>query len=213
MSTMSYEAFFPWVQPIVPSCPDPSIVVALRDACIEFCFETHYLQSVIDEQTVTSGSASYDLGVSTGEDLSFILALYVDGVKLTKKAPSELDELYRYMDWTTFSGQPVYYTQFNADEITLVPYPDTTRTLTGRMVRQPSPTSTTCDATLIDYREEIAQGALARLHMQPDQPYTSPNAAMMARQKFNAGIANAKAYVRGGMSASTEMKVRYKRYW
>lgn len=216
MTMVNYEGFFPYIQPQVPGCPDPSIIVAVRNACIDFCEQTLFLQSVIDSQILVTNQANYDFGLSTGEELAHIIALYVNGIKCTKKAPAELDDLYRYLDWTTFTGQPIYYTQMLPDEVILVPYPDNvkTYTLTGRIARRPTEASTTFDSLLLErYNEEIAQGALARLHMQPDQSYTSPNAALVAKRIFDAAIGNAKSYVRGGMSPSTHMRVRFNRMW
>lgn len=216
MTTVSYEGFYPYIQPSVPSCPDPSMLIAVRNSCIDFCEQTLFLQSVIDSQLLVTNQANYDLGLSSNEELAHVIALYVNAIKLTKKAPAELDDLYRYMDWSTFSGQPIYYTQMIPDEIILVPYPDNvmTYTLTGRIARRPTESSTTCDSLLLErFNEEIAQGALARIHMQPDQPHTSPNASAVAQAKFGAYINNAKSYVRGGMSASTHIRVRFNRVW
>lgn len=213
MSNVTYESFFPYVQPHVPSCPDPSMIIAIRSACIEFCEETNYFNDVVEEQIVAN-EPLYELSVPTGYNLSHVIELYANGLRLMKKSPLELKELFNGMDWMTMPGPARYFTQLNTSEVRLCPIPDVDGELTGRYAYTPTRTSTQVDSTLFDdYVEVIAQGALARLFDQPDQPYSNAARQMMAHAKFQSGIANAKAYVRGGMSASTGMHVRMRRYW
>ena len=214
MSAVSYETLFPYVQPMVPSCPDPSIVIAIRNAVIEFCDETYYFNDAMDPILATAGTSIYEISVPTDYTLVAVTELYADGLVVHRKAPSELKTLYNGLDWQTIDGFPRYFTQFNTSEIVLCPKPDQTVTLTGHIAYTPTRASTTVEEMLInDYAEVLAQGALARIYAQPDQSYTNASAALMARREFMSGIANAKAYVRGGMSASTPQRVRFRRFW
>jgi hypothetical protein len=213
MSAVDYEEFFPYVQPYVASCPDASLVIAIRSACIEFCEETNFLNDTIEEQVIAN-EATYELSVPTGYALSHIMEMYVGGLKLVKQTPLILEKLFNGMDWMSMPGPARYYTQLNTDEVRLCPVPDVEGSMTGRYAYAPLRTSTSVDERVFnDYVEVIAEGALARIFGQPDQPYTNPQARLMAERKFMSGIANAKAYVRGGMSASTEMHVRFRRIW
>jgi hypothetical protein len=213
MSNISYEEFFPFVQPMVPSCPDPSMVVAIRSACIEFCEETNYLTEEVDE-TLLANESTYELSVPTHNSLNLILELYANGLKILPKSPLELEKMFNGMYWRDMPGPPRYYTMLNNNEITICPYPDVVGTLTGRFSYAPTRSSTVVDERVFDdYAEVIAYGALARIHGQPDQAYSDPAKQMMAERKFMSGIANAKARVKGGMSASTPMQVRFRRFW
>ena len=44
MTAVSYEVFLPEVMPYVHDVPEIVAVQAIRNACIEFCEKTHYLQ-------------------------------------------------------------------------------------------------------------------------------------------------------------------------
>ena len=48
MSEISYEVFLPEVMPFVRDVPEIVAVQAIRNAVIEFCEETHYMQENLD---------------------------------------------------------------------------------------------------------------------------------------------------------------------
>lgn len=210
----AWSAFFPYIQPLVPSCPEPSIEHAVRAACIEFCDQTHFLTDELDQITFSADENTYEVDVPTGYVLSQPVVLFADGLMLVRKAPHELEQLFARLDWQEITGQPSYFTMFNTTEIVLSPTPDSSGTVTGRIAFTPSRTATTIDQQVFEsYAEVIASGALAAIYMHPDQPYTSAAMSMANRAKFDAGIANAKATVRGGMSAATPMQVRFRKHW
>lgn len=213
MSNVSYENFFPYVQPMVPACPDPSMVVAIRSACIEFCEQTNYLSDEIDE-TLLADEPTYEISVPANTAICAVLELYANGLKILPKSPLELEQLFNGMYWRDIEGPPRYYTMLNRNEVTVCPKPEENGTLTGRYAYAPTRASTTVDERVFDdYCELIAQGALARLYGQPDQPHSDPQKQIIAERKFMSGIADAKAHVKGGMRASTPMRVRLRRIW
>jgi hypothetical protein len=213
VSNISYENFFPYVQPMVPSCADPSMVIAIRSACIEFCEQTNYLTDEVEE-TLLADEPTYEISVPTHNSLNQIIELYANGLKILPKSPLELEKLFNGMYWRDMPGPPRYYTMLNNSEITVCPYPDVNGTLTGRFSYAPTRSSTVVDERVFDdYAEVIAQGALARLFSQPDQPYSNPQNQIIAERKFMSGIADAKARVKGGMSAATPMRVGFRRHW
>ena len=211
----AWADFFPYIQPLVPSCPNPSVEHAVRAACIEFCDQTHFLTDTMDQITFVAGENTYEVDVPTGYVLSQPVVLFANGLQLVRKAPHELEQLFGRLDWQEVTGTtPCYFTMFNTYEIVLAPTPDATGVVTGRIAYTPSRTATEVDDQVFEsYAEVIADGALAQIYMHPDQPYTSATLALAHRSKFDAGIANAKATVRGGMSAATPMQVRFRRHW
>lgn len=212
MSNIAYELFFPYVQPQVPACPDPSLVMAIRNACIQFCEDTLFLNDTIDSVQAAVGNNLYDLDAPTGQTVSKIKRLFFDGRELFHKTPDELNGLYGVTDWQTTTGTPLFFTQLATDQFMLVPVPEATGSISGQVAYKPTRASTTVDSRLLEkYAEVIALGALARVYLQPDQPYTNPSNALAAGAMFSAGISNAKAYVRGGMDAATPMRVRFNR--
>lgn len=214
MSAISYELFYPYIQPHVAGCPDPSLLMAVRGACIEFCEQTNYFNETFADVQVLANTNNYEMDVQRNYVLVDVLELYVSGLKLVKKSSLELEKLYGMFDWQTVEGQPKFFTRLNTAEVVLVPKPTEVGELSGRFSYAPSRTSTTVEESLFeDYAEVIAQGALSKIYMHPGQNYTSPAMALSVGREFMSGIANAKAYVKGGMSASTPMRVRFMRNW
>lgn len=188
--------------------------MAVRSACIEFCEQTNYFTETFTGAQITDSTNTYEMDVPRNYVLVDILELYAYGLKLVKKSPLELEKLYGMLNWQTVEGQPKFFTRLNTSEVILAPFPTETGEMQGRFSYAPSRTSTTVEESLFeDYAEVIAQGALSKIYMHPNQPYTSPAMALSVGREFMSGIANAKAYVKGGMSASTPMRVRFQRNW
>ena len=61
MTAVSYEVFLPEVMPYVHDVPEIVAVQAIRNACIEFCEETHYLQENLDPITGQENVGEYYL--------------------------------------------------------------------------------------------------------------------------------------------------------
>lgn len=214
MTPVSYDAFLPHVLPYVPHCFEEQAIIAVRNACIDFCRDSLVLQDEIDPIGVTAGEATYEIDVPPGYVLGQVLSLYYVGRKLERKSQLELERLYT-RDWQSLAGTPQVFTQFNQDEVTvaLCPTETTKNALTGRIAMLPARASSRVDGVLLErYLDDIAAGALSRLMVTPDQPYTDVKAASEYASKFKTGSATARSFVNGGMNHAP-MRVRYQRIW
>lgn len=214
MSPVSYESFLPHVLPYVPHCFEEQAIIAIRNACVDFCRDSLVLQEAIDPIAVTAGEGTYEIDVPSGYVLGQVLALYYLGKKLERKSQLELEKLYS-RDWQSLAGTPQVFTQFNQDEVTLalLPAESVRAALTGRVALLPSRLSTRVDGVLLErYLDDIAAGALGRLMLTPDQPYTNVKGAADYAAKFKAGSASARSLVNGGMNHAP-LRVRYQRIW
>lgn len=188
--------------------------MAIRNACVDFCRDTLLLQEDLDPVTAVRGVNTYDVDVPNGYVLAQIISLYHVGRRLERKSQLELERLYT-RDWQTLAGTPRVFTQFDTTTFTvaLSPSETTPNAFTGRIAFMPSRSSSTVEDVLFErYLDEIAAGALARLMVTPDQPYTDLKAAASNAGRFRAGVSMAKAFVNGGMNHAP-MRVRYQRVW
>lgn len=214
MTPVSYESFLPHVLPYVRHCFDEQAIIAIRNACVDFCRESLVLQEDIDPISVSAGEGTYEIDVPTGYVLGQVLALYYVGKRLERKSQLELEKLYS-RDWQMLSGTPQVFTQFNQDEVTVAlrPSESVKSALTGRISLVPTRLSSRVDGVLLErYLDDIAAGAIARLLLTPEQPYTDFKSAAAYGAKFKSGCAAARSFVNGGMNHAP-MRVRYQRIW
>lgn len=215
MTPVSYSAFLPHVLPYVPHCFEEQAIIAIRNACIDFCRDTLVLQQDIDPISTVAQQNTYTIdSVDSGYTVTQVMSLYYVGRRLERKSEYELQRLYT-MDWQQLEGTPKVWTQFNLSDVTvaLKPAESVTGALTGRVAYMPTRASTTVDGVLYEvYLDDIVDGALARLKSTPDQPYSDVQGAMVHQQKFKAGCAEARSLVNGGMNHAP-MRVRFNRIW
>lgn len=213
MAEVSYDVFLPEVLPYVPNCSEPQATNAIRNACIEFCKFTNFLQQDIDPISVQANVSTYDVDVPTNYVLGTILSLYWDGLYLPRKSQAELEKMFG-MNWQTIdTGVPRYFTQFDPDTFTtcLTPVENLSGGFTGRLSFYPSRDSSQIDGLIFErFAEDIAAGALARLLRTPNEPYTDMQASMAYMSKFRTAMQNAASYVKGGM-AKAPLRVYQKR--
>jgi len=214
VSNVSYEVFLPNVTPYAPNVLDDQAIDAVRNACIDFCRETLFLQCDLDPITVMAGANTYCIDVPKYNILGQLMAIYYQNRKLERKSQYELEKMFT-MNWQYERGTPQAYTQFNPNDITLALCPSETvqNAITGRFSYMPLRDSTVVDSQLYErYMEDIVAGALAQLLDTPNQPYTDASGAKAYAQRFRVGKQTARAYVTGGMNHAP-MRIRYSRIW
>jgi hypothetical protein len=214
VSNVSYEVFLPNVIPYAPNVLDDQAIDAVRNACIDFCRETLFLQCDMDPITVMAGANTYCIDGPKYNILGQLMAIYYQNRKLERKSQYELEKMFT-MNWQYERGTPQAYTQFNPNDITLALCPSETvqNAITGRFSYMPLRDSTVVDSQLYErYLEDIVAGALAQLLDTPNQPYTDPAGAKAHAQRFRVAKQPARAYVTGGMNHAP-MRVRYSRIW
>lgn len=214
MSVVPYETFLPYVIPYAPHCLEDQAVLAVRSACIDFCRDTQLLQEDLDPFSAQAGVANYELYTTGASLVTQVLALYYLTRKLERKSPMELQSMYS-RNWQSITGTPQVFTMPTQTSVTVVPYPEETvaGAFSGRIAVVPSRASTGVDSVLFErYVDAIAAGALARLKMTPDQPYTDLPGAQLQWGLFRSSCAATRSFVNGGMNRAS-MRVRFNRIW
>ena len=206
MSAVSYDVFLPEVIPYVHDVPEIVAIQAVRNACIEFCEETRYLQVDSDAQTSVAMQADYDLEADTGYVCCDLVEAWFGDQLLIPKSVEELTKIYRANDWRQSFGNPYYFFRTTSQVVTLVPKPSTTEAakLKFRIAIAPSRASTTVNSELFErFLEQIAYGARARLYNTPGQPYYDPKTAEVYLKRFNDAMAEVRTRVNKGLSRAS----------
>lgn len=215
MSAVSYEVFLPEVMPYVHDVPEVVAVQAIRNACIEFCTETHYLQENLDPITGQENVGDYDLDANDSNyKVVEIMQAYYGDQLLIPKAQEELNQIYRTSNWEDLKGNPYYYYRPRISVIRLVTKPVTTEAnkLKIKAAIAPSRASTTVDQELFEvFLESIAHGARARLYNTPNQPYYDPRTAMEYTKRFNDEMAEVRTRVYKGLTRAAA-KIEFQRF-
>jgi len=215
MTAVSYEVFLPEVMPYVHDVPEIVAVQAIRNACIEFCTETHYLQESLDPITGQENVGEYDLDAndSNYKVIEIMQAYYGDQL-LIPKSQEELNQIYRTSNWEDLKGNPYYYFRPRVSVVRLVTKPVTTEAnkLKIKAAIAPSRASTTVDQELFEvFLEVIAHGARARLYNTPNQPYYDPKTAMEYTKRFNDEMAEVRTRVYKGLTRAAA-RVEFQRF-
>lgn len=174
MPTVNFTQWYDDVLPSAPGCAPAMALDMIRKSAIEFCQETrvwHYEHPAI---SVVANTADYPFVPPAGTVVTEILDAWYDGVWVEPKGSDDLAEING--NWLAWTGpRPIYVTQPDERTLRLVPKP--TVSLANGLVLlvalKPTIAATTIEERLYqEYREKIADGALARLYMMPKMPYT-----------------------------------------
>lgn len=164
------EIFLPNIMPFAPGCAIPAAYQWIRQAAIEFCERTR-LWRYADEFDVTDDAAEA-LIAPYGAVVHEIEACSFDGQPLEPKTTAWLDS--RENGWRDglLTGIPHYVTQIEPDTLRLVPAMAGKVSLALRL--KPTFDADELPDFLADhYRQTIADGALGRILLLPDQSFTN----------------------------------------
>lgn len=175
MSTATWDQFYDEVLPYVRGCGVEMAKAKIIDAAIEFCAETFVWKADHAPIDAVADQHTYDFVPPVANTkVERIDRAWYDDKEILPKTEAELREL--YANWPTEAGTPLYYLQEGLENVRLVPYPSAS--LTGALVMKvslrPSTAATGVDTTIWErYVDDVAAGALAKLFVMPDKPWTN----------------------------------------
>jgi hypothetical protein len=191
-------------------CSKPLARQAIRLACIDFCRDAMVVQD-LQLYDVVAGQADYPLTIPASSQLTRVLGvMYID----SWLTPSSVEQVRAALplrgnvgDAQVQSSSPkTYFLKTpSTSTISLYPVPDTAVILglTVRSAYTPSNLATTVDDILFNYwAEEIAAGAVARLKVMPNVPFTDQAGASVARKAFETAKREATIQARTGLIAA-----------
>lgn len=191
------ETLLPMVLPYAHSCPEIIGIEAIRNAAIEFCERSLWVQEQVPPITPIAGTSSYQLipADPSATDVAEIMHLWLGPRELIASSVDKLADSFG-RDWRTITAAPQYFTTIESQSIVvLAPTPDvgaTTSTLNAIIAIRPLRTATTLSNDLVErWAEAIAYGARARLHQIMRQPWYDMPMAVAEQREFRALIAEA----------------------
>lgn len=203
--------FYSRITPYVLGCSDPLMEQAVRDACIDFCSSTLFLQKMLDPISLVSGVAEYELSPPDG-DTAIVQVSEVWHGQRRLNLPIT-DNIYPVGAFDTTKaqvfGDPIWYYHIEPTiPLRVYPIPDEAATeeqLTVRVSVRPTNDAKTVDDVLYDdWAGAIAASAMSKLFMVPHQPFSDPKMAafydMLASRQFgDATIDVKRGYSKVGM--------------
>lgn len=172
------EAFFPFVLPFAPACPDPLAEQCLRIAATEFCQRTRLWRAV--DRFATDGQPIDVVVVPAGASLFEIERAWFNDTILE---PARFADVWRPSD----TGQPRWITQVVPGTLHLVP-PGAGEFRISMILVPDIAADELPDFLFTGFAREIAAGAIAQILMLPGQTWTSPELAAIKRAEFSSAM-------------------------
>ncbi len=207
MTNVAYSQWLDHVQPHVPDCPSPMIILAVRQACIEFCRRSRYLRVSLDPFNTVVGDDEYELAPPTDTVVSAILNVRCGDRLIEAARQEDMDAEVNY--WRDLEGQPSRYLQ--PDEATMILNPIPQEIMAVRILAaiRPSQASGGVDEAVFErFLDPVASGALARLMAMPGVAWSNPELAGYHEQIFNSGIADAADKAARGLTDGKKIRAK-----
>lgn len=177
---VTWDSFFPYVQPHVPGCPEIVITAHLQEAAADFCERSEVWRFDIEKDFTSKNTSDYEIDVPTGAVLANVLNLYVDTLPIKRVSDRHFD---LPQNFTT--SRPTYYSLYQDSQIRFYPTPDSKYTFDGTGVLKPSLTATGVEDFIFEnHGRTIACGALGKLAIIPNKEWTNPELASYYTAKF-----------------------------
>lgn len=199
------------ILPEVAGCPSQTAWIAVVRAAQELCKVSGTWREWLDEITLRSNLAEYELEPSDGGVIHMVKEAWVGTRELVPKTPSEI--AYLLPNWRTArSTEPLY---FNVDgprnTITVYPTPnEPIEKLRVRVSLMPSLTTTLIvDDVYTFYGEAIEKGAKGKLMMQRGTQWYEPKLGAVFQDEFNIAVNDARIEEEAGqVPSSTRVQPR-----
>lgn len=207
MTNVAYTQWLDHVQPHVPDCPSPMIILAVRQSCIEFCCQSRYLRANLDPFNTVVGDDEYELAPPADTVVSAVLNVRCGDRIIEAARQEDLDAEVNY--WRDLQGPPTRYIQPDEETIILNPIPQEIVAVRIFAALRPSQASGGVDASIFErFLDPIASGALARLMAMPAVAWSNPDLAGYHSQIFNAGVADAADKAARGLTNNKKLRAR-----
>lgn len=195
MANFKYADLLDEVLPYLAADPsNPVTENAIKRSVIEFCAGSWIWRYIPDPIDVVAGQARYTLEPPSGTDVSVVIDVQHNTTPLPARSTSWLDA--EIPGWRTIRKTPKYHTQTDTEEIILAAVPEVNLPagLTMTLALQPSQRSKDFPGWIGNqYIYDLANGAVSRLMLMPNRPWTDLQNGADRRARFDAAIANARA--------------------
>ncbi len=189
------------ILPHAQACPEPTAVQHLRWAAMKFCEASRIWRSC-EEFNVVGGCAEV-VCVPQHAQIFEIERAYFNERLLDPKAAGDIH--HRYDD-----SQPRWITQSTPNTIRMVPGTQEEGVLRLNLFLKPSRDAEDFPDFLDEFEQEIADGALSRILVVPNQPFTDPQMAASFGAAFQGALdRNFSRNLRGQQRGPLRTKARF----
>lgn len=217
------ESLVPKVKREAPSLPSFIAIEELRNTIIDFCINTDiYLADLTLLQTVT-GINEYeasDLDIPSGTELNHLIDIFCENGEsanqISEKSLSRIEPKSLIGKPSLFDsygkGKPKFYSQKDQETILFAPTPDKNYSFYALYSLKPTATATTIPNIIVnEYQETIIHGALYRLQMMKDSPWSDVQAADLNKRMYDKGEAQAVRKSKYGL-VGAPLTVKYQEF-
>jgi hypothetical protein len=189
MATVALDTLLPEISPIVPGCPEPVILNAVRTALTEFCTRSLFWKERLVPVSVQSGDFPYTIPAPAHGQFARVLSAHAGEVELHATSYDALD---RNSDWDSKTGTPYHYVITPNRQLVVYPKPESAINLRLTVAYTALPTATVMEDFLFDrWRYALASGALKLLYAMPDKGWSHPDLAPYHANRFEVAIKDA----------------------
>lgn len=177
---VQWASFLPYIQPLLPGCPEIIIETHLQEAAAEFCALSQIWRYDIDKDFTSKNTAEYDIDVPQRAVLEDILVLYINGQAIKRVSDRHFDLPSGYS-----KGRPHCFSVYQDSQVRFYPTPDAKYDFEGVGILKPALNATGVENFIYEtYGRSIACGAIARLAIIPGKEWTNPDLAAYYKAEF-----------------------------
>lgn len=190
----NHTDFLDYVMPQVPGATVDMALLEIKNTIIDFCEKSLILQETLDPVTAIKDIMDYDLEPPKDRLVVKIMKAWFKGTDLTPVSVDEIQSPSWYnqnADYVVLKQAPRMITQKDTETFSVYPIPEKTEAnvMTLRVALKPSRSVNTIDDFIFEnYAEIIGHGAISRLCLSPDKPYTNPQLALARNSLYLAGL-------------------------
>lgn len=189
------------ILPHAQACPEPTAVQHLRWAAMKFCEATRIWRSctTFDVQ----GGCDEILCTPQHAQIFEIEQAWYNSIELEPKAAGDFDRQYD-------DSQPRWISQVNSNTVRLVPGAQETGALRLNLFLKPSRDAEDFPDFFDEFEQTLADGALSRILVLPNQPFTDPGMAGAFGASFQMELdRNFNRNLRGQQRAPMRTRARF----
>lgn len=205
MSTQSYDNLVRDIILYAPHCTEAIAAHAAKMTTIDFCRRTHWWKITTDPLDLIADESTYDVEVPNGTEAIAVVAAWYNNRPLWPMGFSTRNR-FQFRNLTTHSGSPQAFSNDSPSQLVLLPVPqnDETGALVLTVAVQPKRSSQVADAEMMErYFDALVYGSLARVLAIPNQPFTSPDAALAREKQYREEVTKAKIDANKALTAAS----------
>lgn len=186
-----WSAWLPDLLPKLPECPVPLVEHELKRAAQDFFRDTKSWQITLPTVPVLANAEFTTITAPEGSALESIIVAWYDGQKIL---PTTADELSKDFgdDWELHTGTPCRYIEETPGYLRLYPRPlaDASSGFKAKVAVTPASAAGGIPDNLAEtYQDILSDGALSRLMIYPNKPWTNYELGGAALSRFGGAMA------------------------